>query len=98
MIERVFQHPDPGDLLVAGVDGCIKISGDLAPDEVLSRDRQIRAREDDLHALLRRPDVTLAKIWGLRHLVTRLECPDNPRVGVLEQTHLITGRKGGRNQ
>ena len=56
---------DPGDLLVAGVDGCINVPGDLDPEDILSRSRRIRAREDDLFALLRRPDVTLPKIWDL---------------------------------
>ena len=56
---------DPGDLLIAGLDGCIKIPPDMDPEDILNRAKRVRAREADLFALCRQPDATLTKIWDL---------------------------------
>ena len=52
----------PGELLVADLDGCTKIPAGTDLGAVLDKASEIRDRERDLHAFLSKPGVTQAEI------------------------------------
>jgi len=52
---------NPGELLVADLEGCVKIPAGHDAAAVLDKAREIREREANLHAFLRAPGFTRAK-------------------------------------
>ena len=53
---------NPGELLVADLEGCVKIPEGHDPAAVLEKAREIREREAKLHTLFRDPEFTRAKL------------------------------------
>ena len=52
----------PGELLVADMDGCVKVPAGHDPAEVLEKAREIRAREQKSQAIYSEPGFTNAKL------------------------------------
>ena len=51
----------PGELMVADTDGCTKVPAGFDLDVLLKKAREIRARENKLHALFQEPGANLAR-------------------------------------
>ena len=60
-----------GDLLVLDLEGAVKVPADISPSEVLSKGREVNAREAEYRARVGRADATLggARAWRSKRRV-----------------------------
>jgi len=56
----------PGELLIADMDGCVKIPAGVDPEAVLQKAREIRDREKEMFDFVIKPGLTMKKLEEFR--------------------------------